>query len=340
MFNLRIETPNQISHRETMLQMLRGFQISQCIYAAAKLGIIDLLENSPKHCDELAIETNTHADSLYRLLRALASLGIVKETQPKYFENTTLAAYLRDNQQGTIRNFLITAIEEGYACWGNFIQSLKTGQGAFDSLYGVDIEEYYQQNIVQNENFDQAMIDITTVQTPLILAAYDFSSIETIADIGGGQGRFLSAILQRYPQLKGVLFEQKYSLEQAKKLLTKEGVIKRCELITGDFFESIPVVADIYLLKKILLNWDDQKVTKILKTCHQAMPKKSRLLILDRILQKNRWQDNFADLNIWMISSGRIRTENEYSILLKAAGFEITTIIPSESLESLIEATP
>jgi hypothetical protein len=340
MFNLQPEIPNPISPRQTMLQMLRGFQISQCIYAATKLGIVDLLEDGAKHYDQLATETNTDPDSLYRLLRTLASLKILQETQPNYFQNTVLASYLRDNQPGNIRNFLITEVEESYACWGNFIESVKTGKGAFESFHGVNIEEYHQQNPTQNQVFDQAMIDITAFQTPLILAAYDFSTVETIADIGGGQGKFLAAILHHYPHLKGILFEQPYSLEQAKILLTKESVINRCELISGDFFESIPVVADIYLLKKILLNWEDEEVIKILKRCHETMPKKSRLLIIDRILQKNRWQDNFADLNLWMISSGRIRTELQFRVLLEAAGFEMTQIIATESIESLIEATP
>ena len=340
MFNLQVKKPNQESHRETILQMLRGFQISQCIYAAAKLGIVDSLQDNPKHYQELASETNTHADSLYRLLRTLASLGILQETQPNYFQNTPLAAYLREDQAGTVRNFLITEIEEGYACWGNFLQSLTTGKGAFESMHGVDIEEYHQQNPSQNEVFDRAMIDITAVQNPLILAAYDFSAVETVVDIGGGQGRFLAGILQSYPKLKGILFEQAYSIEKARNLLRQEGVIERCELISGSFFESVPMGADIYLLKKILLNWDDRKVVEILKTCHQAMSAKSRLLIIDRILEKSRWKDNFADLNLWMISSGKIRAETEYELLLKRAGFQINRVIETQCMESLIEATP
>lgn len=340
MFNLQRENPGQMSDRDTVLQMIRGFQISQCIYAAAKLGIVDLLADGTKSYQELATETHTHADLLYRFLRTLTSLGILEETQPNYFQNTAVATYLRDKQQGTVRNFLMAEIEESYASWGNLTQSLTTGQGAFESMYGVNIEEFHQQNSDQAEVFDQAMVDITAIQNPLILAAYDFSVGEIVADIGGGYGKFLAAILQKYPQIKGVLFEQPYCIEQGKYLLTQEGVIDRCSLITGSFFDPIFLKADIYLLKKILLNWDDQKALEILKNCRQAMDPSSRLLIVDRILHKNRWKDNLADLNLWMLGSGKIRSESEFRVLLETAGFQITKIIDSQSIDSLIEATP
>ena len=340
MFNLSRENPNQISPRDTVLLMIRSFQISQCIYAAVKLGILNLLGDGSKHYQELAKETNTHADSLYRLLRTLVSLGVLQENQPDYFQNTPLAAYLRDDQVGTLRNWLITEIEESYACWGNFTQSLTTGEGAFKATYGLDIEEYHRENPSLNKVYDQSMNDITTFQIAKILEAYDFSSVEVLADIGGGQGKLIAAILKRYPQIKGILFEQPYSLEKAKNLLKQEGVSERCELISGDFFESVPVVADVYLLKQVLLSWNDQQVVNILKNCRQYMPSTSRLLIAERIIRKIYWRDNLADLQLWMLHSGKIRSENELKVLLTSAGFQIDKIIDTMPVQSLIEASP
>jgi hypothetical protein len=184
------------------------------------------------------------------------------------------------------------------------------------------------------------MNDITTFQIAKILEAYDFSSVEVLADIGGGQGKLIAAILKRYPQIKGILFEQPYSLEKAKNLLKQEGVSERCELISGDFFESVPVVADVYLLKQVLLSWNDQQVVDILKNCRQYMPSTSRLLIAERIIRKIYWRDNLADLQLWMLHSGKIRSENELKVLLTSAGFQIDKIIDTMPVQSLIEASP
>jgi len=264
----------------------------------------------------------------------------LQENQPDYFQNTPLAAYLRDDQVGTLRNWLITEIEESYACWGNFTQSLTTGEGAFKAMYGLDIEEYHRENPSLNKVYDQSMNDITIFQIAKILEAYDFSSVEVLADIGGGQGKLIAAILKRYPQIKGILFEQPYSLEKAKNLLKQEGVSERCELISGDFFESVPVVADVYLLKQVLLSWNDQQVVDILKNCRQYMPSTSRLLIAERIIRKIYWRDNLADLQLWMLHSGKIRSENELKVLLTSAGFQIDRIIDTMPVQSLIEASP
>jgi hypothetical protein len=331
----------QVSPQETILEMTTAhIGFARCIFVAAKLGIADLLKEGHKHCDELASATDTHSDSLYRLLRTLASRDIFYETQPKYFQLTPLAVCLQDNQPGSVRDFIIlTGEHESYASWENLIHSIYTGKSAFEGVYGMEYYQYFQQNPAAGKLFDRAMKSISARHNAAIPAAYDFSSLTKVIDVSGGQGGLLVAILKQYTTVKGVLFDQSETIDKSQYLLKTEGVIDRCERVAGDFFESVPTGGNAYLLKNILHNWDDQRALKILQNCHQAMTEGKLLLIIEKVLAPTNppWRTLIGDMKMLTTHGGRTRTKDEFRKLFEAAGFKLTQIVPTASEVSVIE---
>ena len=332
------ENSNHSSPQEAVLQMAMSFSVSQSIFAAAQLGIADLLKDGPKYCDELATATNTHSESLYRLLRALVSVGIFTEIQPKQFQLNPLADCLQDNSPNSVRNFLMLRAEQDYACWGNLMYSLRTGKSAFEHTYGMPRYQYNKQNPALAELFDRGMKELSTMSDTAVVAAYDFSSVKKLVDIGGGQGSLLATILKQYP-IEGILFDQSKTIENAKHLYETENLMERCKLVPGNFFESVPAGADAYLLRNIIHNWDAEKAVKILKNCHQAMGGQGKLLIVETIISKNpSWRRWFKDLTMLVMqASGRERTTEELSKLFEMAGFKLTRVIPTTLELSIIE---
>jgi predicted O-methyltransferase YrrM len=322
------------------MQMSGGFVISQCLFAAARLGIADLLKTGPQHCDELARVTDTDSDALYCLLRALAGIGIFAESAPKCFQLTPLAACLQQDEPGSLRNFILLRAELYYGCWGNFMHSLRTGQSAFEYMHGMNLFQYLEKNPAADELFNRAMTEVSALDNAAILAVVDLSSVEKIVDVGGGQGAFLATLLQHYPSLTGVLFDRSQPIEKARSLLKREGVLERCELVVGDFFTSVPAGGHTYVLKSILRDWDDQHAMKILQSCHQAMAGARRLLVMDIVVSPNNAsrRSNFFDLAMLVLHSGRSRTTEEYRQLLESARFKLTKITSTTSETRVIEA--
>lgn len=333
-------TPDQISPQEAIMQMSGGFVISQCLFAAARLGIADLLKTGPQHCEELARATDTNSDALYRLLRALAGIGIFAETARKCFQLTPLAAFLQQDESGSLRNFILLRAELYYDCWGNFMHSLLTGQSAFEYMHGMNLFQYLEQNPAADELFNRAMTEVSALDNAAIVAVVDFSSVEKLVDVGGGQGAFLATLLQHYPSLTGILFDRSQPIEKARHLLKREGILERCELVVGDFFTSVPAGGHTYVLKSILRDWDDQHAIKILQNCHQAMAGAGRLLVMDTVVSPDNAsrRSNFFDLAMLVVHSGRSRTTEEYRQLLESARFKLTKITSTASETSVIEA--
>ncbi|MEM8722519.1 MAG: methyltransferase [Cyanobacteria bacterium P01_G01_bin.39] len=332
------QTPPQIA----MLEMASSYWLSQCIYVAAKLGIADLLKEGAKSCDTLAAATATHRDSLYRLLRALASAGIFAETEPNCYELTPLAVCLQSDVPESIRATCIMLGEEHYQAWGNVMHSVKTGGNAFEQRYNMPIFQYYRQNPLPAKIFEQAMSNGSVIENGAISKAYDFSSIGKLVDVGGGYGSLIAVILQHNPAMTGVLFDEPYMIEKAEETSEISQVKERCQLVGGNFFESVPAGADAYLLKRIIHDWDDEKAIKILQNCHQAMGEKGRLLIIELVIPpENNMGSFFLDMHMLVLTpGGRERTQTQYRELLKAAGFKLTKIVPTQSGYSLIEGVP
>ena len=324
-----------------MYQMISGFWVSQAIYIAATLGIADYLQKQPKTAEELATVTNAHAPSLYRVLRALASVGIFVEDDNYRFGLTPLAATLQTDASGSLRFTALAELGvEHYFGWGNLLHSVKTGETAFDRAAGMSLWDYYAQHPEDGKVFDRAMTDLTATVVEAVLESYDFSSLKTVVDVGGGRGSLLAGIIKANSTLKGILFDVPSVIEEAPPQLAADGVAERCAMVAGNFFESVPVGGDAYLLKWIIHDWDDAKAIAILKNCYQAMSDNSRLLLIEQVISPRNELSfgQLLDLNMLVMMGGRERTEAEYRSLLQAAGFQLTRIILTPSPVSVIEA--
>jgi len=323
-----------------MLQMISGFWISRALYIVAKLGIADHLKQRPQTAAELAAATETHSSSLYRVLRALASVGVVVQDDQGRFSSTPLLATLQTDVPGSLRAFATTELgEEHYPAWGELMHSVKTGEIAFDHHFGVPIWEFFAQHPENARIFNDAMSGISDATTAAVLAAYDFSSIRKLVDVGGGHGRLITAILKANPKMKGVLFDAPPVIEGARPQIEAAGMADRCELVVGNFFELVSSGGDAYILKWIIHDWDEEKSTAILKNCHRAMTEGGKLLLVEAVVPMGSEPhfSKFIDLNMLVMTGGRERTEDEYRALLAASGFKLTRIIPTASPMSVVE---
>lgn len=323
-----------------MLQMISGFWISRAIYVAAKLGIADHLRDGHRTVDELAAATGTHAPSLYRVLRALASVGIFSEDEKRRFALTSLAETLRTDVPDSLRAFATVELgEEHYPAWGELLHTVKTSEIAFDCAFGMPVWKFFEQNPENAKTFNDAMTGFTLAVNDAVLSSYDFSSIKKIVDVGGGHGSLIASILKANPKMRGVLFDAPPVIEGARHRIRDEGIAERCEAVAGDFFESVPSGGDAYIVKWIIHDWNDERSVSILKNCHRAMAENGRLLLVEAVVPHGS-QPHFSkymDLNMLVMTGGRERTEDEYRALLEASGFRLRRIIPTESPMSIIE---
>jgi ubiquinone/menaquinone biosynthesis C-methylase UbiE len=326
-----------------MLQMIAGFWVSRAIYAAAKLGVADLVASAPKSVEELAAATQTHAPSLYRVLRALSSVGVFARDAEGRFAQTPLSATLTTDTPGSLRWLAMTELgEEHYPAWEELLFSVKTGERAFDRRFGKPVWEFFAENPENARIFNNAMTGTTAVVTEAVLGAYDFSWARKVLDVGGGHGGLLASILKATPRASGVLFDAPQVVADAGARLAAAGVADRCEIVGGDFFESVPAGADAYTMKWILHDWDDEQSTRILKNVRRAVAADGRLLVIEAVIPANDEPHfgKFIDLNMLVMTGGRERTEAEFRALLAAADFRLARVVPTPSPVSVIEAVP
>jgi len=324
-----------------MLQMIVNFWVSRTIYVAAKLGLADLVKNEAKTADELAQLTNTHAPSLYRVLRALASVGVFVDDGRGRFAQTPLSETLRSDTPGSLRAMAMVELgQEHFPAWGNLMHSVKTGEIAFDNLFKQNVWEYYAQNPEDASNFNEAMKGLTEMVNVSVLWAYDFSGVNKLVDVAGGTGGLISAVLNAHPRMRGVLFDLPHVIAEAGPSLEAAGVRDRCETATGDFFESLPEGGDAYVMKWIIHDWNDERSTAILKNIRRVMNENGKLLLIETVVPEGNGPDlsKFLDLNMMVMTGGCERTEAEFSSLLAAAGFKLTRVIRTASPVCVIEA--
>lgn len=330
----------QPTPQDLMNRMITGYWSTQMVYVAAKLGLADLLEQGPRSAEDLATATKTHAPSLFRLLRGLASMGIFAENGKREFELTPLARCLLTNEPGSQRALAIMSGEEHYRAWGELMYSVETGKIAFDKLYGMPCFEFLSKNVEQAKTFDAAMVGVHGRESSAMTDAYDFSVFGTLADVGGGNGSLLTTVLKKHTSLRGILYDLPGVTERAKANLAQAGLTDRCQVIGGSFFESIPSGADAYLMRHIIHDWDDEKSTTILRNTHKVMKDNGRLLLIEGVISEDNSPSfgKLLDLTMLTIPGGKERTAEEFRILLKASGFELTRIIPTSAEVSVIEA--
>jgi ubiquinone/menaquinone biosynthesis C-methylase UbiE len=323
-----------------MLQLISGFWVSRCIYVAAKLGVPDLLNDRARSADELAAATDAHAPSLFRVLRALAAVDVLTQTADGRFGNTPLSETLRSDVPGSLRAFAMTELgEEHYPAWGELMHSVRTGAIAFDKAFGEPVWEFFAKHEENAKIFNDAMSGMTAQAEQALHAAYSFDGINTIIDVGGGHGGLITSILKRNPNMRGILFDSPQVVEGAKSKIADSGVGDRCDLIGGDFFQSVPEGADAVIMKWIIHDWNDEQSIAIMKNCHRALPENGTLILVEAVVPPGDEMHfaKFIDLNMLVMTGGRERTEEEFRRLYEAAGFRLTRVVPTESPFSVIE---
>lgn len=324
-------------------ELVNGYQVSQAIHVAATLGIADLLRDGPRSSDELAAEAGAHPAALYRLLRALATVGVFREDDGRRFALTPIGDCLRSDAPEPLGGWAAYAGRPSYwQAWGGLLDSVRTGENAFRRVHGVSVWEHRAANPEEGASFDRAMTDGSRRVTRAVLEAYDFGRFGTVVDVGGGQGALLAALLAAYPTMRGLLYELPHVVARADQVLRQAGVADRCEVVGGSFFDAVPTGGDAYLLKSVLQDWDDDGSATILRSCRRAVPATGRLLVIEQeILPPNQGRAaKFSDLNMLVSPGGQNRTLEEYRTLLAAAGFRLLTATPTSTGSQIIEAEP
>lgn len=335
-------TKQDLPPQAVLMQMLMGFITSQAISVAARLYIADHLKNGGKTVEELAEATQTHAPSLYRLMRALTSAGVFAKDAENRFTNTPLGDALRSDHPASMRaGASMICDREHWQPHGNLMHSVKTGETAFDHTFGMPVFPYFAENPGSAEKFDDAMTSFSNVVGKAVAETYDFTAAQTIADIGGGHGLILSTVLQANPEVKGILFDQPYVVEGADQVLKNTGVEDRVERIGGDFFKEIPVKADVYLMKFIIHDWNDEQSVTILKNLAQSAEPGARLLLIETVVEEDDHLPSVSklmDLNMLAMTGGKERTPSEYAELFEQTGFKLTNVIYMPSPLQIVEA--
>jgi hypothetical protein len=327
------------SPAQAIAQMASGYWVSQALYVAAKLAIADFLASGPKGAAELAVECGANPAALYRLLRALASLGVFAEIDGQRFELTPLAQALRSDVPESKRAMVLMTGEEQYRAWGELLYTVTTGKKGFDRVFGKPLFDYLAERPEQAALFDAAMVSIHGRETPAMIAAYDFSSLGTLADLGGGNGSVLIAILAANPTLRGILFDLPNVVARATANIAASGLANRCQTIGGSFFESVPA-ANAYLMRHIIHDWDDERSQAILRNIHRTAPAGAKLLVVESVIRPGNDPDfvKLLDLTMLVIPGGQERNEEEYRRLLSASGFDLQRIVPTDTGVSILEA--
>jgi hypothetical protein len=328
-------------------QLIRGSLVTQLIHVAAALGIADHLRNGPKTSLELAASLRVDADALYRVLRALAGVGIFEETDPGRFGMTPLAQPLRSDGPGSLRALATVYGDQWWwlAC-GGLLHSVRTGQPAFDHVHGKSLFAYLDEAADAAVLFNDFQTSMTRQDAAAVVGAYGFSEFTRVFDVGGGHGALITAVLKAYPGTTGVVFDQPAVIEGTKQRLRAEGLADRCTCIGGDFFESVPAGGDVYVLKDIVHDWDDDRATAILCNCRRAMAHTpsitARLLVIEKVIPPGNtpFAGKLTDIVMLLVTGGRERTALEYNALLRKAGFALTRIVPTSAPASVIEAVP
>ena len=320
-----------------VLGMLSAYENAAFMYVMAKLNIADYLSEKPRSSKELALLTETNADALHRVLRGLVNRKILFEDSLGHFGLTSDGECLKSNAEGDIHGIALNIGELLYNTWGSLLYSVKTGKPAFEHIHGINWFDFLKQNPKSAEIFNRGMANNTLQIAQALCESYDFSNIQTITDIGGGHGILLKIILEKYTHLKAVLFDSPEVIQEIKE------EIKNCEFKSGNFFESVPKNKDIYILKSIIHDWNDEEALRILQNCREVMHENSKILLIEPIMPERLDEFSLAvemDLGMLLLLNGRERTSREYENLYARAGFELTRIISIMEPYSVIEARP
>jgi SAM-dependent methyltransferase len=329
-----------------LLELGNSATISQAVSVAAELRIADLLASGLSKVDELALATGAHPPSLHRLLRALASVEVCAEREDGSFSLSPMGALLCADAPNSLRSWILWCGRYQWPVWGNLLYSVRTGERARKLLTETEGFGHLERDAEAAAVFNRAMVELTRLVASEVVRAYDFAGMLRIVDVGGGYGALLAAVLDGHRAIRGVLFDLPHAIEGARAELENAGLVERCELVAGSFFDSVPPGGDAYLLKSVIHDWDDERSAAILRNCRRAIRPEGKLVLVERIMParvaaSSRHQAIArADLNMLVGPGGKERTEVEFRALLDSSGFTTARIVPTALEYSIVEGIP
>lgn len=327
---------------DVLFQMVIGKWISQALGTIVEIGVPDQLATGARQCSDLARRAGVSEDGLYRLLRALASVGLFSESGNRQFRLTGMGQLLRSNHPESLAGYArFTAHDITWRPWGHLKYSVKTGMPAFDHVFNASIFEHFSRNPEVAAVFDDAMTSISAMEARATSDAYDFKGVATLMDVAGGRGLLLATVLRRHKTMRGVLFDLPHVAAGAAATFTRAGITGRVRIESGDFFKELPTGADAIIMKHIIHDWDDDSATRILQVCHRALGHRGKVLIVDPVvpLGNTPHYGKLLDLEMLVLTPrGRERTKADFAKLLRGAGFRLSRVIATESPLSIVEA--
>jgi O-methyltransferase domain/Dimerisation domain len=325
-----------------VFQLATGYVISTALQLAVQVGVADHLAAGPRTARELAAATGTNEDALYRVLRALASVGVFDEVEPRRFALTPAADILRKDAPRSIHDVVLFIADPLHMrIYADAIESLRTGKPASEKTLGKPMFEWFAEHPEYSSTFNNAMTNMSAAIVPAVLEAYDFGDIGLLVDVAGGHGQVLRSILRKYPAMRGILMDLDHVLAGAKPYIEADGVADRCQTVAGDFFRAVPPGGDAYVMKHIIHDWDDERAAQILRSIHTAMgSKQGKVILLEGVLAPGN-EPGFGkimDLEMLLLPGGRERSAEEFRGLFDRAGFDLVRIVPTTSPVCVIEA--
>ncbi len=337
---LSVTSPPQQPPAQVMMQLITGYWLSQAVGAAAHLGIADALAAGPRTSEELGQTIGVQPQAVFRLLRLLTSLGVFRQDEHDSFALNPLGETLLSETPGSVRDFAITETAPGHWLpWGRLSDSVRTGKPMARETLGAELFDWYAQNPEEAGFFTAAMGNLSALAAGELVRVYDFTNVEKVIDVGGAHGILLGAVLKANPNASGIIFDLPHVIGTAENVIDP-AVRDRYELVSGDFFESVPPGADLHILKQIVHDWDEERASLLLRNCHDALRPGGTLLLIEMIVPGDNRPDlaQAMDLNMLVILGGRERTEEEYRSILAASGFRLERVIATHSPFSVIEA--
>ncbi|MGF9753863.1 methyltransferase [Microvirga sp. 0TCS3.31] len=325
-----------------VLELVSGLIEANTVYAVARLGVADALAGGPRTAADVAGELGTHPDATFRLLRAAAGYGVLRQDGDR-FALAALGRPLLSDAPDSMRAVVLMIGDPRYqSVWSRLPESVTTGEAQAEAVHGVSMWGLLEREPDYAATFNEAMSRLTALDWPTVAAAYDFTPFLRIVDVGGGHGELLASMLGAAPAAEGVLLEQESLLPDARDRLSQAGVLARCRLEGGSFFDGVPDDGDLYVLRRVVHDYADEPALALLTTLRRDMPDGATLLLLESVVHPGGGPD-FAktlDLDMLLLAGGRERTEREYADLLGRSGFEMTRVVPTISPISLVEARP
>ena len=322
-------------------QLMTGHIVASAVNIAARLALPDRLADGPRAAADLARECNVNPDALYRLMRALASVGVFTEAGDRTFALTPVGAAMCE---GPVRWMALwIAGEFNFHVYANAMHSVKSGESAVPITTGVGGPfEYFEKNPELSKIFNDAMTGFSSFVVPAVLEAYDFSGIRTLVDVAGGHGGLLTAIVKKYPGMKGVVMDLAHVVAGAGPKIAAEGLADRVSTASGDFFKAVPAGGDAYIMKHIIHDWYDDKASLILANIRKVLPQDGRVILIESVIPAGNepGMGKIMDLEMLVMPGGKERTEQEFRDLFDRSGFTLTRIAPTQSPLSVIEARP